>query len=598
MRAFHYFMWLSGFGLLHSACAPVVNLAESGDGGGESGTVAEGGGTGTCSSNADCGATEICGFLESQTCSATGKCFTAPEATCMAYAAGCACDGSEINIACNGLPSGYETKPLRYVGACTDASPPSEAGPSDSGPAHCATDSDCPSGEHCGYPISLACSAQGQCMQAPTGATGYCGVEALSCGCNGTDIMVPACPVGLPAGYTSVPSAHAGSCTDATSPPPVDAGRTDASPPPDSGGNDAGVTPCVTDSDCPANARCGYGDWSRLSDCVGGDGLCFPASEAQLCGPGEGTYGVGCACDGTEILLTCNGLPAGEVSKPLSHTGSCTDASPPVDSGGSDAAPKPCVTDSDCGANGLCGYLMSAACSAQGQCFVMAGICSPPAPGPSYLCACDGSDMFSGCAAGLPSDYASKPFLHTGPCTDASPPADSGGSDAVSTPCVTDSDCGANGVCGFLDTLACSAQGQCFPAPGALCASYLPGCACDGTEINIACTGMPTGYVSKPLLHSGVCTDASPPAEGGVDAGGAPCVTSANCGANEICGFPESEACSAQGTCFQSAGATCMAYSAGCACDGTIINIVCNGLPGGYETKPLRHTGMCTGDGG
>ena len=38
----------------------------------------------------------------------------------MAYAAGCACDGSEVNIACNGLPSGYAPKPLAYKGACQD----------------------------------------------------------------------------------------------------------------------------------------------------------------------------------------------------------------------------------------------------------------------------------------------------------------------------------------------------------------------------------------------------------------------------------------------------------------------------------------------
>jgi hypothetical protein len=41
-----------------------------------------------------------------------------------------------------------------------------------------------------------------------------------------------------------------------------------------------------------------------------------------------------------------------------------------------------------------------------------------------------------------------------------------------------------------------------------------------------------------------------------------------------------------------------MAYSPGCACDGTAINVVCNGLPSGYETKPMRHTGACLADGG
>jgi Cys-rich repeat protein len=568
MRAFHYFMWLSGFGLVHSACAPIVNLAESGDGGGESGTVAEGGGSGTCSSNADCAANEICGFLESQACSATGKCFTAPEATCMAYALGCACDGTEINIACTGLPDGYSTQPLRHTGACTDASPTPDAAPSDSGLAHCVTDSDCPSGEHCGYLISLACSAQGQCMQPPADAGAYCAIEVLSCGCDGADVNVPACPVGLPAGYTSVPSVHTGSCSDATSPPPVDAGRPDASPPGDSGGSDAAPKTCVTDSDCPSGEDCGF----LISLACSAQGQCMqpPADAGAYCA----IEVLSCGCDGADVYVPgCPvGLPAGYTSVPSVHTGSCsdatspppvdagrTDASPAADSGGSDAAPKPCATDSDCGSGETCGYLASEACSAQGQCVVATVACSPPAT-ITYACACDGTDILGGCAAGLPSDYVPKPFLHTGPCADASPPADSGGSDAPPAPCMTDSDCGAGGVCGFLESLACSASGQCFPAPGAVCEAYLPGCACDGTEINIACTGMPAGYASKPLLHSGVCTDASPPAEGGVDAGGD--AGSDACGAGIVTG-PDSERCeSAGGVCVQFPDPTCCVFVA------------------------------------
>jgi hypothetical protein len=42
---------------------------------------------------------------------------------------------------------------------------------------------------------------------------------------------------------------------------------------------------------------------------------------------------------------------------------------------------------------------------------------------------------------------------------------------------------------------------------------------------------------------------------------------------------------------------TCRAYLAGCACDGTEISTICTGLPDGYDTKPLRHTGPCV-DGG
>ncbi len=49
--------------------------------------------------------------------------------TCLAYIVGCACDGSMINLACNGLPDGYEPKPFLHAGACTeDAGSGADAG--------------------------------------------------------------------------------------------------------------------------------------------------------------------------------------------------------------------------------------------------------------------------------------------------------------------------------------------------------------------------------------------------------------------------------------------------------------------------------------
>jgi hypothetical protein len=78
---------------------------------------------------------------------------------------------------------------------------------------------------------------------------------------------------------------------------------------------------------------------------------------------------------------------------------------------------------------------------------------------------------------------------------------DIGGAD-----CWTSADCAYGYVCGFPESAGCSAQGLCFMAPGAVCEAYAPGCACDGTEITIVCTGLPNGYVSKALLHEGACT--------------------------------------------------------------------------------------------
>lgn len=202
--------------------------------------------------------------------------------------------------------------------------------------------------------------------------------------------------------------------------------------------------------------------------------------------------------------------------------------------------------------------------------------------------------LHSGCTA--EAIIAASPDAGTdsgGGRSDSGSSGDGGGT----TPCTSNGDCGANGVCGFLESDSCTAQGQCFPAPGAVCLAYSPGCACDGSEISVACTGLPSGYASKPLLHTGVCTDAGGHDAGGGDATGGPCTTSADCGSNGLCGFAESAACAAQGQCFAAPGVVCNAYGAGCACDGTEVNIICNGLPTGYEPKALRHTGACI-DGG
>ena len=100
----------------------------------------------------------------------------------------------------------------------------------------------------------------------------------------------------------------------------------------------------------------------------------------------------------------------------------------------------------------------------------------------------------------------------------------------------------------------------------------------------VACGGQVIGGID------GGGTDATAP-----DAGGSSCTSNAGCAMGQICGFPESEGCSAQsGQCFQ-AGAVCNLFSPGCACDGKTINIACTGLPPGYSTAPLSHSGTCDG---
>lgn len=89
-------------------------------------------------------------------------------------------------------------------------------------------------------------------------------------------------------------------------------------------------------------------------------------------------------------------------------------------------------------------------------------------------------------------------------------------------------------------------------------------------------------------------------AAGGTGAGGSAgssgaCVTNADC-PKGICGFPTSEGCAAQGQCFPEPAALCDAYAPGCACDGSEVSLICEGLPDGYTKKPLAHAGTCAGE--
>jgi hypothetical protein len=66
-----------------------------------------------------------------------------------------------------------------------------------------------------------------------------------------------------------------------------------------------------------------------------------------------------------------------------------------------------------------------------------------------------------------------------------------------------------------------------------------------------------------------------------------------DCDGDLVCAYLAADGCSAKGTCVDKQAATCNAISLGCACDGSSVNTICNGLPEGYVSKPLRHTGGC-----
>jgi hypothetical protein len=123
---------------------------------------------------------------------------------------------------------------------------------------------------------------------------------------------------------------------------------------------------------------------------------------------------------------------------------------------------------------------------------------------------------------------------------------------------VSDVDCPNNGLCGYPEAAGCAANGVCFASPGAICQAFSPGCACDGSLINVACTGLPSGYFSKALRHTGECTSVS---DSGTSADGGACLISAS---------SYDQSCTIDSDCrMVSSGNYC---SATCLCGGSAIN--------------------------
>ncbi len=141
---------------------------------------------------------------------------------------------------------------------------------------------------------------------------------------------------------------------------------------------------------------------------------------------------------------------------------------------------------------------------------------------------------------------------------------------------------GSSGV--GVNAEGCPTCPICLPPPDAGVV-----CSCPELPVDPVCPG---GTRQNEVAGTAPCYCPTLGACPGSDAGG--CTTSADCPSDEQCGFVQNEGCSAKGECFPTAQVECLAYEAGCACDGTETNLACNGLPDGYALKPLKHTGACT----
>ena len=244
------------------------------------------------------------------------------------------------------------------------------------------------------------------------------------------------------------------------------------------------------------------------------------------------SYGCAVFLAGAVVIAGVGGGCTGEIASGEPGSG---DGGGGVDSGGPGIDSGGC-TQGDCA--GLAAPALAKVC-ADGTSFG-ATLCTrqadgrcdwgfPPCPADAGHM-CPGLGCFPNCPNGVLKDSSG---CDTCQCA---PAADAGGDEAVIEVCASDVDCPSGRICGFLESAGCAGTGQCFPAPtGPRCAiASAVGCGCNGTDVSIdpSCySGLPAGYVKKPVLHQGICTT---DAGGSTQDGGGACVSPQGgpCGGN------------------------------------------------------------------
>jgi hypothetical protein len=240
-------------------------------------------------------------------------------------------------------------------------------------------------------------------------------------------------------------------------------------------------------------------------------------------------------CTG-DVVPTGSGTIAdgGSDCTPADCAGVPAPADAKVCPGGTSVARSMCSRD----ANGKCGWEFPACPGADSG---TACVCAGPAPGaPSFICAdgstggpvcsiaadgtcgwqirqcptqvCPALGCFPDCPNGVLKDINGCDTCECAPGDDAGVAVT-----GDTTSCKSDADCPTGRLCGFATVAACAATGVCWVAEPVACNAAAPGCACDGSVVNIVCNGLPSGYAPAPLLHTGACVD-SGPAGGGSDA--------------------------------------------------------------------------------
>jgi hypothetical protein len=215
------------------------------------------------------------------------------------------------------------------------------------------------------------------------------------------------------------------------------------------------------------------------------DGHCgwgFPACPTDACAASDLPC-VPCPYGSTGTATNADGCPTCPICAPAPDSGSTADACPPA----------PICNLPDC-MYGVIPQKDANGCD----------LCAICAPGDAGTCDCGAPPPVAACPGGGSPSVVCEP-VSAGSCSwlVGSCPSPSDGSPG----CASDADCSSGKVCGFPEAGGCGAVGTCFTAPTVICNAYSPGCACDGSEVDVICNGLPTGYVRKPLAHTGACVD-------------------------------------------------------------------------------------------
>jgi hypothetical protein len=116
----------------------------------------------------------------------------------------------------------------------------------------------------------------------------------------------------------------------------------------------------------------------------------------------------------------------------------------------------------------------------------------------------------SGGPANVMLDAREEPAIEAASLVEAEGGDDAGDESEVPTygPCPADAGCGAGRLCAFKVADGCRANGTCVDVSlsnATFCATPVVSCGCDGSEVTVGCSELPSGWAQRPVASTGAC---------------------------------------------------------------------------------------------